>query len=437
MLTDEVRIAIKQICAEKNIPEESVIETIESALAAAYRKDYGDKNQNIKVELDMNTGQFQVFDIKEVVADLTEEELAAIEELRKEREELREQGVKPEDMPLHEEIRRFNPKTELELKEAKQLKKTAKIGDILKTELEVPGDFGRMAAQTAKQVIIQRLREAERNVLYQDFKEKEGQLLNGIIQKREGPNFLIDVDHVTVIMPPDQQVRSERYRIGERIKVYVVSVSLTTKGPEIIVSRNSENFVKKLFQLEIPEVASGIIDIKGIAREAGSRSKVAVFTDSDSIDPIGSCVGQKGARIQTIIGELNGEKIDIIKFENNPSKYIANALLPAKISSINLDEKIMTAKVTVPGDQLSLTIGRDGQNVRLASKLTGWRINIVEQESGKEIKAEQESPKQPKEIQEQSAKEVEENNETEPQEEKAKKKTKAEKKDKTKKKSTK
>ncbi len=390
MLTEEARRAIKQICAEKNIPEESVIETIESALAAAYRKDYGEKNQNIKVELDINTGKFKVFDEKEVVEDLTEEELNAIEELKKEREELREQGVKPEDMPQHEEIRRFNPKTQIELKDAKEIKKTAKVDDILKTKLDVPGDFGRMAAQTAKQVIIQRLREAERNVLYQQFKDKEGHLLTGMVQKREGRNIMIDIDHVTAVLPPEHQVRGERYRINDRIKIYVVSVTLTTKGPEIIVSRTDENLVKKLFRLEIPEIASDIIVIKGIAREPGSRSKVAVHTDSESIDPIGSCVGQKGARIpQTIINELNGEKIDIIKFEEQPAKYIGNALLPAKISSIEMDEKEKTAIVTVPEDQLSLTIGREGQNVRLATKLTGWKINIREEESGKEISAEE------------------------------------------------
>jgi len=389
MLTEDARLAIKQICAEKNIPEESVIETIESALAAAFRKDYGEKNQNINVELNLDTGKFKVFDVKEVVNDLTEKEIEAIEKLKEEREELRAQGVKPEDMPEHEEIRRFNPKTQIELKDAKEIKKTAKVDDILKTKLEVPGDFGRMAAQTAKQVIIQRLREAERNVLYQQFKDKEGELLTGMVQKREGKNIIIDIDHVSAILPPEEQVRSERYRLGDRIKVFIKSVSLTTKGPEIIVSRSDEEFVRKLFRLEIPEIASDIIEIKGISREAGSRSKVAVHTDSDNIDPIGSCVGQKGARIQTIINELNGEKIDIIKFEEDSRKFITNALLPAKISSIDLDEKQKVASVTVPSDQLSLTIGREGQNVRLATKLTGWKINIVEEESGKEIKSEE------------------------------------------------
>jgi len=210
-----------------------------------------------------------------------------------------------------------------------------------------------------------------------------------MVQKREGKNIIIDIDHVSAILPPEEQVRSERYRLGDRIKVFIKSVSLTTKGPEIIVSRSDEEFVRKLFRLEIPEIASDIIEIKGISREAGSRSKVAVHTDSDNIDPIGSCVGQKGARIQTIINELNGEKIDIIKFEEDSRKFITNALLPAKISSIDLDEKQKVASVTVPSDQLSLTIGREGQNVRLATKLTGWKINIVEEESGKEIKSEE------------------------------------------------
>ncbi len=428
MLTEEARLAIKQICAEKNIPEESVIETIESALAAAFRKDYGEKNQNINVELNLDTGKFKVFDVKEVVKDLTEKEIKAIEKLKEEREELRAQGIKPEDMPEHEDVRRFNPKIQIELKEAKEIKKTAKVDDVLKTKLEVPGDFGRMAAQTAKQVIIQRLREAERNVLYQQFKEKEGELLTGMVQKREGKNIIIDIDHISAILPPEEQVRLERYRLGDRIKVFIKSVSLTTKGPEIIVSRSDKAFVKKLFRLEIPEIASDIIEIKDISREAGSRSKVAVHTDSDNIDPIGSCVGQKGARIQTIINELNGEKIDIIKFEEEPKKYITNALLPAKISSIDLDEKENVATVTVPSDQLSLTIGREGQNVRLATKITGWKINIVEEGSGKKIKSEElkeEAVEEEKDEDKKTKKEVKKKKDTEEKKEKKEAKKKA------------
>jgi len=406
-----IKAAIKQICAEKGLSEESVLETINSALAAAYRKDFGEKNQNIVVDFDLETGKIKVFDEKEVVEDLSPEELAALEEIRVQREALKEalasgqitpeeykqqkETEREEDETLPEtdengeEIRRFNPKTEMQISDAKKIKKSYKLGDIVKTTLEVPGEFGRMAAQTAKQVIVQRLREAERNVVYQEYKDKEGQILNGLVQKIEGRNVIVDLDKVSAIMPPNEQIRKERYKIGDRIRVYLKSVSLTTRGPELIVSRTHEEIVKKLFVLEIPEIANSTIVIKGIAREAGGRTKIAVHTDDKNIDPIGSCIGQRGARIQTIIAELNGEKIDIIEYSDNAEKYISNALLPAKITEVKLNEEEKTASVTVPQDQLSLTIGRAGQNVRLASKLTGWSISIKEAESGKAINEEE------------------------------------------------
>jgi N utilization substance protein A len=242
-----------------------------------------------------------------------------------------------------------------------------------------------MAAQTAKQVIIQRLKEAERNVVYQTFKDKEGQIVSGIIQKHEGRNLLVDLNHVTAILPLQEQIRFEKYNLGDRYKFLLQSVALTTRGPELIVSRASSDFVKRLFESEIPEISNGLILVKAVAREAGSRSKIAVFTEDTNIDPIGSCIGQRGSRIQTIINELGGEKIDIIEFNEDFKKFIANSLLPAKITSVEINEEEKSAFVTVPADQLSLTIGRDGQNVRLAVKLTGWKINIKEKESGKEI----------------------------------------------------
>ena len=402
-----IKTVIKQICAEKGLDESSVLETINSALAAAFRKDFGDKTQNIKAEFDPENGHTQVYDEKEVVENLTPEEVEYMEKLKAEREKIKEMlengEITPEELRRKreqeeaerevaeqegeegEEIRKFNPKTEIEEQEAKKIKKSYKIGVLVRTDLEIPGDFGRMAAQTAKQVIIQKLREAERNVIYQDFKEHEGEIMNGMVQKFEGRNIVIDFQKAIGILPPLEQIRRERLNIGDRVKVYIVSVGLTTRGSEIIVSRAHSEIVKELFTQEIPEIANGIIEIKGVSREAGSRTKIAVHTDDESIDPIGSCIGQKGARIQTIINELGGEKIDIIEFDENVAKYINNALLPAKITNVEINEKEKKAIVTVPSDQLSLTIGRAGQNVRLASKLTDWVISVKEQETGKEI----------------------------------------------------
>lgn len=404
-----IKTIIKQICAEKGISEESVLETIDSALAAAYRKDFGDKTQNVQAEFNIETGQTKIFDVKEVVEDLTPEELEEMERIKAEREAIREALAKGEITAEElkkkreeeaeqeaaevedgeEEKRRFNPRTEIQLSDAKAIDKKYEIGDFVKTELEQPGSFGRMAAQTAKQVIIQRLKEAERNVIYQEYKDKEGEIMTGLVQKLEGPNVIVEIEKATAVLPPSEQIRRERYKIGDRIKVYIVSVNLTTRGSEIIVSRTHPDIVRRLFVLEIPEIANETINIKGIAREAGSRSKVAVYTDDESIDPIGSCIGQRGARIQTIINELGGEKVDIIEYNENPIKFITNSLLPAKITKVELNEEEKEAIVTVPNDQLSLTIGRAGQNVRLASKLTGWRLNIREQETGKEISEEQ------------------------------------------------
>ncbi|KKQ79294.1 MAG: NusA antitermination factor [Parcubacteria group bacterium GW2011_GWC2_38_7] len=402
----QIKVIIKQICAEKGISEESVIETINSALAAAYRKDFGDKMQNVMAEFELETGETKIYDVKEVVEDLTPEELAEMERVKAEREAIREAlasgeltaeelkrqreeeaDKRGEEEPDEDddEKRRFNPRTMIQLKDAKEVNKKNKLGEFVKTELEIPGSFGRMAAQTAKQVIIQRLKEAERNVIYQDYKDKEGEILTGLVQKIEGQNIIVEIDKTTGILPPNEQIRKERYRVGDRIKVYLMSVALTTRGSEIILSRKHPDIVRRLFVLEIPEIANGTIVIKDIAREAGARSKVSVSTDDSNIDPIGSCIGQRGARIQTIINELNGEKIDVIEYNENSIKYIGNALLPAKIVSVELNEEDKSATVTVPADQLSLTIGRSGQNVRLASKLTGWKLSVIEKETGKEI----------------------------------------------------
>ena len=361
----EITNAIKQICEEKNLSYDAVIATIESALAAAYRKDYGEKNQNIKVEFNPETAESKVFDVKTVVEDLPEEP--------EEEENEAEQEIKKDD----KEERKFNPKTEIQLSEAKTIKKSYKIGDEIKTALEVPAAYGRMAAQTAKQVIIQRLREAERDMVFEEFKDKKNEVITGVVQRREGRLVLVDLGKAIGIILPEDQVKNERYNPGERIKVYVREVKITPKGPEILLSRTSEEILKKIFYLEIPEISNGLIEIKAVAREAGNRSKVAVQAESENIDPIGSCVGQRGSRIQTIISELGGEKIDIINYEEDSAKFIANALAPAKVNDVELDEEKKSAIVKVDDDQLSLAIGNSGQNVRLAARLTGWKIDIA------------------------------------------------------------
>jgi len=446
----DITNAIKQICDEKGLGYEAVIETIESALAAAYRKDFGEKNQNIKVTFDPETGKSKVYDVKTVVEDLPEEaakdgveggesgpalvkasEDKAEKKVKKERsskkrtkkdDSEKDEKVIASDEPAaevpEEEKRRFNPKTEIQLKDAKLNKKTAKIGEEIKTKLEVPASYGRMAAQTAKQVIIQKLREAERDMIFNDFKDKEHEVIAGVIQRREGRTVLVDLDRTVGILPAEEQIHGERYRAGERIKVYVRQVNVTPKGPEIILSRTADEILKKVFYLEIPEIANGLVEIKAVAREAGSRAKVAVQATSENVDPIGSCVGQRGARIQTIISELGGEKIDIIEYDEDPARFVANALAPAKVLNVEIDNSGKKAVVKVLGDQLSLAIGRDGQNVRLAARLTGWKLDIVgdkkekpKTEISKETITEKEAEKDDKEVKDEGVKLREEKNE--------------------------
>jgi N utilization substance protein A len=381
--------AIKQICEEKNLSYESVLETVESAMASAYRKDFGEKNQNLKAEFDPETGALRVFDIKTVVTDeLFAEYEKEMEERAKLREQMEAEGLmvppareeREEIVPVEgeEEKPRFSPKLNISLSEAKKIKKSAKLDEVLKTELEVPGEFGRMAAQTAKQVITQRLREAERENIFADFKDKEHQLLVGVVQRREGRVVLVDLGKTTAVIPPEGQVPTERYNSGDRLKVYVESVAIGTRGPEITISRAHPELVRKLFSTEIPEISEGIVEINSVAREAGSRTKIAVSSKEQNVDPVGSCIGQRGTRIQTIINEIGGEKIDIVEYSENMEKFITNALSPAKIQNIKLNEETKLATAYVASDQLSLAIGRGGQNVRLAARLTGWTITIEE-----------------------------------------------------------
>lgn len=374
----EILQAMRFICEEKGLSLEVVIATVEAALAAAYRKDFGQPNQNVTVQFDPESGFYKVYDVKTVVQDFTEEELEAQrEELRIAREEaqkMRDAGqevVEPESVKLY-----FNPKMHLMLAQAKEVNPDAEVGQEIRQVLDVPAEFGRMAAQTAKQVITQKLREAERSTIFDEYKGKQGTIVMGVVQRREGRNWLVDLGRTAAIMPPEEQIRTERLNPGQRLKVLLSRVEMGPRGPVIVASRAHPDIVRALFLTEIPEIGNGLIEIMGIAREAGSRVKVAVRALDESIDPIGSCVGQRGTRVQTIITELGGEKVDIIEWVADPKTYIAHALSPAKIGAIDLDEAGKIANVSVAEDQLSLAIGRAGQNVRLASKLTGWTINI-------------------------------------------------------------
>lgn len=378
-MASEIKQAIKFICEEKGLSYEAVLEAIEQAMAAAYRKDYGDKMQNIEANFDPESGAIEVFDVKTIVEDISPEELEKIEKRQAEIQASREAAkAAGEPMPEidPEEEPSFNPKTDIMFSDARVLKMDAKIGDILRTELPVPGEFGRMAAMTAKQVIMQKLREAEREIVFNEFKEFEGEVVIGTVQRKEGRVILVDLGRTTGVILPEDQIRTERYVSGSRMKVFVREVSLGARGPQILLSRTAPELVKILFDIEIPEVNEGIVEIKGIAREPGARSKIAVSTTDDSIDPIGACIGQRGMRIQTIINELGGEKIDIIEWSEDPKAFIESALAPAKVNKIELDEEEKSAHVEVVEDQLSLAIGRGGQNVRLAARLTGWKVNV-------------------------------------------------------------
>lgn len=383
----EISTAIKQLCEEKNLDYQSVVGAIELALAAAYRKDYGEKNQNIVVKFDSETGASQIFDLKTIVDNLPEQEEAEMllnlynpnpREARREENRREDFNLENKNVDGEEEKKKFNPKTDIQLKEAMILKGGAKVGDQIYTELPIPESYGRMAAQTAKQVIIQKIREMERDMIFGEFKGKEREVVSGVVQRREGRFVFVDLGKAIGLLPTEEQVPGEKYFPNERIKVFIKEVREGHKGPEIILSRRADEILYKVFYLEIPEIANGLVEIKSVAREAGSRSKVAIWTDAENVDPVGSCVGQRGSRVQTIIQELNGEKIDIIEYNEDSAKFIANALAPAKVLSIDLNETEHRAIVKVPSDKLSLAIGKSGQNVRLAARLTGWKIDIIE-----------------------------------------------------------
>ncbi len=353
MAISQFEAALNQVCDEKGLTKEMVISTVEAALAAAYRKDYGEPSQVIRAKLNLDdltqSKMFQVFAVVKK-ADLKDEQ------------------------------------REIELSKAKKIKKDAKVDDEILIELPQHAEFGRIAAMTAKQVIIQRLQEAERQMIFNEFKEKEGKLINGVIQQIEGPAVIVNLGKINGLLLPTDQIPNEKYFVGQRLKIYVVGVEESARGPRVIVSRSRAEFIKSLFELEVPEITAGTVTIEGIAREAGNRTKMSVLAHQEGLDPVGSCVGQRGIRVQAVLAEIGEEKIDIILYDTDPEKYISQALSPAKVDKIKLNKKEKKASVYVKEDQLSLAIGKNGQNVRLASKLTGWSIDIEKLEPVKNKK---------------------------------------------------
>jgi len=370
--------ALEQLEQDRGIPKDKIIEAIEQALAAAYKKDYGKKGQIVRANFDFDTGATEFSQVKIVVDPSMikeEEEWEEGEEESKKTDSLEitegEEGEEEEDKLI-----RFNPEHHILLEDAKKIKKDAEPGDELVFPLELQDDYGRIAAQTAKQIIIQKIREAEKVSVMEEFGGKQGEIVNGEVQRIEKGTIFVDLDKTTGILPYDEQIPGERYRQGERIRAYLYSVEETPRGISLRLSRSHPKFIEELFKIEAPEVSTGVVEIKEIAREAGSRSKIAVISNDDHIDPVGSCVGQRGVRVSTIMSELGGEKIDIIEWSPEIEKFIEDALSPAKINSVEIDEENKHALVEVDEDQLSLAIGKGGQNVRLAAKLTGWKIDI-------------------------------------------------------------
>jgi len=345
--------ALQQLEKEKGIDKDTLLEAIKAALVSAYKKNFG-SIQNVNITINEETGKIRVFAQKEVVDEITDS------------------------------------RTEILLSEAQSINPNYEIGDIVEIEV-TPKDFGRIAAQTAKQVVVQRIREAERSIIYEEYVNRENDIVNGIVQRHEMNNVYIDLGKTEAVLTPSEQIPFETYKQGDRIKAYIVDVKKTTKGPQIVVSRTHPGLLRRLFELEVPEIYEGIVEIQSVSREPGSRSKVAVSSRDENVDPVGACVGPKGSRVQAVVNELRGEKIDIVQWDEDPATYVANALSPAKVVYVDIiGEK--TAQVVVPDYQLSLAIGKEGQNARLAAKLTGWKIDIKSEsqrnaEAAKEISA--------------------------------------------------
>ncbi|OHA64178.1 MAG: transcription termination factor NusA [Candidatus Wildermuthbacteria bacterium RIFCSPHIGHO2_01_FULL_48_27b] len=376
-------ILLDSIAEEKGLSRERVLETVEQALAAAYKKEFGKRGQNIKASLDIKTGKVEFWQVKLAVDEsmiYSEEELAAMKEKESGEEE---SSFSASEADSEGKKVRFNPERHIMLEEAQKIKKDAKPGDEIELKLEPKTDYGRIAAQTAKQVILQKIREAERASVLDEFQSKEGELVSGLVQRVEGRMVFVDLGKTLGVLPAEEQVSGEFYRVGQRLKFYLMRVEDSPRGPLIFLSRAYPKFISKLFELEVPEIGSGGVEIKGITREAGSRTKVAVASNADGVDPVGSMVGQRGTRVSAVINELGGEKIDIIEWAEDPEAYIANALSPAKVLQVEVEGKNKAVAI-VAEDQLSLAIGRDGQNVRLAAKLTGWKIDVRTPE-GKDV----------------------------------------------------
>ncbi len=383
--------AIQQIAEEKGIPRDKIVETIEAAIAAAYKKDYGEKGQIIRAKLDNETGEFTITQVKIVVEGVDEEgyitgelpeAMTKIEERpggdRDREYSRRSDSAMPVEETTEEDNRvKFNPEKFILFEDAHKDNPTIQIGSEVIIPLETKTDFGRIAAQTAKQVIIQRLREVEREVVFAEFKNKEGEVTSGIVQRIEGRMIYVDLGKANGLLIPMEQLPNDHYKIGQRLRFLILRVDETNKGPVILLSRAHPKLVLQLFSFEVPEIESGSVEIKSIAREPGSRSKIAVVSHENGVDPIGSLVGQKGVRVQTVINELAGEKIDIIEWNEKPEEFIAHALSPAKVIQVKiLDPRHRHALAEVVDDQFSLAIGKNGQNVRLAAKLTGWKIDV-------------------------------------------------------------
>lgn len=395
-----MKLAIEQLEEEKGLPKGKLIDAIEASLAAAYKKDFGKKGQIVRAVLDEDSGAVEYSQVKIVVDDTMVRQVEEGEELGDEISLpvipsagaiVVPQGEEDENgEPIDLRVR-FNPEHHIMIEDARLFKRGAALGEEIIFPLEMKDDFGRIAAQTAKQVIIQKIREAERGAILEEFSSRGDEVITGTIQRIERGNIFVDLGRATAILAHDDQIPGERVRIGDRIRAYLYSVEETPRGVSLRLSRAHPSFVKALFALEAPEIANGVVEIKSIAREPGSRTKIAVTTTDEHIDPIGTCVGQRGTRVSTIINELGGEKIDIIQWSPNAEDFIAESLSPARVGEVVIDEDAKHARVQVAADQLSLAIGKSGQNVRLAARLTGYRIDINSREA-EAVLAEESAP---------------------------------------------
>lgn len=374
--------AVEQVATEKGIDAARVVEAIESSIAAAYKKEYAKRGEIIRAKLDFKSGALKFWQVKTVVdatmVDTTKYDEAQAEEIiepKKEAEKTSESAVAEAIASEEEKLPRYNSDRHILIDEAKKIKKDVQLGEEMLFPLEMHEDFGRIAAQTAKQVILQRLREAERESILTEFQNREGEIVSGIVQRMERGNVYVDLGRAVGIMLPNEMIPYEHYRVGERLRFYVLAVQDDARLPGILLSRAHPKFISKLFAIEVPEIADGSVEIKAIAREPGSRTKVAVASKVEGVDPVGSCVGQRGTRVMALSNELGQEKIDIIEWADDPATFIGNALSPAKVQRTEVNER-HEARVYVSEDQLSLAIGKGGQNVRLAARLTGWKIDV-------------------------------------------------------------